>query len=42
MSAVVNTVRARQGVTGHHVRVVLGLALVAVIIGFVAAYYFAK
>ena len=35
---VVNTVRARQGVTGHNVRYVLGFGLVAVVIAFVIAY----
>lgn len=34
----VNTVRARQGVTGHHVRYVLGFGLAAVVIAFVIAY----
>jgi hypothetical protein len=36
---VVNTVRARQGVTGHHVRVVLALGLAAVVLAFAIAYY---
>ena len=35
---VLNTVRARQGVTGHHVRLVLGIGLVAVVIAFVIGY----
>jgi hypothetical protein len=35
---VMNPVRARQGVTGHNVRWVLGLGLVAVIIAFAVAY----
>jgi len=35
---VVNPVRARGAVTGHNVRVVLGIGLVAVVIAFVVAY----
>jgi hypothetical protein len=35
---VLNTVRARQGVTGHHVRVVLGIGLAAIVIAFIVAY----
>jgi hypothetical protein len=35
---VLNTTRARQGVTGHHVRLVLGIGLVAVVIAFVVSY----
>jgi hypothetical protein len=33
-----NTTQARQGVTGHNVRYVLGFGIVAVIIVFVIAY----
>ena len=36
---VVNTTRARQGVTGHNVRYVLGFGIVGVIIVFVLAYF---
>jgi hypothetical protein len=35
---VLNTVRARQGVTGQHVRLVLGIGLVAVVIAFIVGY----
>ena len=35
---VLNTVRARQSVTGHHVRYVLGFGLAAVVVAFVVAY----
>ena len=35
---VLNTTRARQGVTGHNVRYVLGFGLVGVIIVFVLGY----
>ena len=35
---VLNTVRARQGVAGHNVRVVLGIGLAAVVIAFIVAY----
>jgi hypothetical protein len=35
---VLSTVRARQGVTGHHVRVVLGIGLAAIVIAFIVAY----
>ena len=35
---VMNTVRARGAVTGHNVRVVLGIGLVAVVIAFIVAY----
>jgi hypothetical protein len=35
----VNTVRARQGVTGHNVRFVLGVGLVAVVAGFLVVAY---
>jgi hypothetical protein len=35
---VVTKVEARQGVTGHNVRYVLGFGLVAVIIAFVVVY----
>ena len=35
---VVNTTRARQGVTGHHVRLVLGVGLVAIVIAFIVSY----
>ena len=40
---VVPTQQARQGVTGHNVRYVLGLGLAAVIVAFVVLYaiYFA-
>lgn len=40
---VVATQQARQGVTGHNVRYVLGLGLAAVIVAFVVLYaiYFA-
>jgi hypothetical protein len=40
---VVPTTRARQGVTGHNVRYVLGVGTVAVIVAFAAIwlYYFA-
>jgi hypothetical protein len=40
---VVATEQARQGVTGHNVRYVLGLGLAAVIVAFVVLYaiYFA-
>jgi hypothetical protein len=37
---VLPTDEARQGVTGHHVRYVLGLGLVATIVLFVAIYAF--
>jgi len=33
-----NTVRARQSVTGHHVRVVLGFGIAAAVVAFVVAY----
>ena len=36
---VVNTVRARQGVTGHHVRFVLGFGIAAVVVAFIIAGY---
>ena len=36
---VINPVRARQGVTGHHVRFVLGFGIAAVVVAFVAAFY---
>jgi hypothetical protein len=35
---VVPTPRARQGVTGHNVRYVLGFGLAAVIVGFLVVY----
>ena len=35
---VVTTQQARQGVTGHNVRYVLGFGLIAIIIAFAAAY----
>ncbi|HTP91838.1 MAG TPA: hypothetical protein VMJ52_08895 [Xanthobacteraceae bacterium] len=35
---VVPTDRARQGVTGHNVRYVLGIGLAAVVIAFLALY----
>ena len=35
---VVSTPRARQGVTGHNVRYVLGFGLAAVVIAFVIVY----
>ena len=35
---VVPTPRARQGVTGHNVRYVLGFGLAAVIVGFLIVY----
>jgi len=35
---VLNTTRARQGVTGHNVRYVLGFGIAGVIIVFVLAY----
>jgi len=35
---VVNAVRARDGVTGHNVRFVLGIGLAAVVVAFVVAY----
>jgi hypothetical protein len=40
---VVPTEKARQGVTGHNVRYVLGIGLAAAIVGFAALYiiYFA-
>ena len=40
---VVRTQQARQGVTGHNVRYVLGIGLTAVIVAFVVLYaiYFA-
>jgi hypothetical protein len=37
-SEVVSTSRARQGVTGHNVRYVLGFGLVGVIIAFLIVY----
>jgi hypothetical protein len=37
---VLSTDEARQGVTGHHVRYVLGLGLVGVVVLFVAIYAF--
>jgi hypothetical protein len=37
-----DTTRARQGVTGHNVRYVLGLALLGVIVGFVIAYWLVR
>ncbi len=39
-ATVINTVRVRQGVTGHHVRIVLALGLAIVIAAFAIAYYF--
>jgi len=36
---VVPTPRARQGVTGHNVRYVLGFGLAAVIVGFMVVYW---
>jgi hypothetical protein len=36
---VVSTPRARQGVTGHNVRYVLGFGLAAVIVGFLIVYW---
>jgi hypothetical protein len=38
---VVPTDKARQGVTGHNVRYVLGFGIVGVVIGFAAAWLFA-
>ena len=40
---VVSTQQARQGVTGHHVRYVLGIGIAATIVAFVVLYaiYFA-
>jgi hypothetical protein len=38
--AVLSTDEARQGVTGHHVRYVLGLGLVGVIVLLAAIYAF--
>jgi hypothetical protein len=38
---VLNTARARQGVTGHHVRFVLGFGIAAVVVAFAAVAYFA-
>jgi hypothetical protein len=35
---VVNTVQARDGVTGHNVRFVLGVGVAAVVVAFVVAY----
>lgn len=35
---VVSKVQARQGVTGHNVRYVLGFGLAAIVIAFVAVY----
>jgi len=35
---VLNRVRARQSVTGHNVRLVLGFGLAAVVVAFVLAY----
>jgi hypothetical protein len=37
-----DTTRARQGVTGHNVRYVLGFALLGVIAGFVIAYWLVR
>ena len=37
-ATVLNTVRARQGVTGHRVRLVLALGLAGVVVAFVVAY----
>jgi hypothetical protein len=37
---VLNTVDARQGVTGHNVRYVLGFGLLAIVIAFAALLYF--
>jgi hypothetical protein len=39
---VLNTVRARQGVTGHNVRYVLGIGLVAVVVLFAIGYLVAS
>jgi hypothetical protein len=36
--AVVPTVRARQAVTGHNVRYILGFGLAAIIVAFVIVY----
>jgi hypothetical protein len=36
---VVTTRQARQGVTGHNVRYVLGVSLAAIIIAFAAIYF---
>jgi len=36
---VLNTTRARQGVTGHNVRYVLAFGIVAVVIVFALAYF---
>jgi hypothetical protein len=36
--AVVPTTRARQGVTGHNVRYVLGFGIAAVVVAFVVVY----
>lgn len=37
---VLSTVDARQGVTGHNVRYVLGIGLLAIVIAFAALLYF--
>jgi hypothetical protein len=39
-SAVLPRNQARQGVTGHHVRYVLGISLAAVIVAFGAIYFY--
>jgi hypothetical protein len=36
---VVEKDRARQGVTGHHVRYVLGFAIVAIVVVFAVIYF---
>ncbi len=36
---VLNTTRARQGVTGHHVRFVLGFGIAGAVVVFAAAAY---
>jgi hypothetical protein len=37
---VVPTTRARQGVTGHNVRYVLGFGIAAVIVAFIVVYLY--
>jgi hypothetical protein len=36
------TTRARQGVTGHNVRYVLGFGVVGVVVGFLIAYWLVR
>jgi hypothetical protein len=38
MQPVITTPRARQGVTGHNVRYVLGFGLAAIVIAFIIVY----